>query len=101
MTTAAKSTTGTRTTATVTSIAGESTSTKDESKGQAKKQRSIPEEIFERAVRYFDGPVNARAERIMKSRLVLAPLGLSLTIGSRTVLAVRARSLRPLLRPID
>ncbi len=66
-----------------------------------KKSKSIPEELFDRTVTYLDGPVNARAERLMKSRVVLAPIGLSLTVGSRMVLALRERSVRSLWRRID
>ncbi len=72
-------------------------------KPQEKKRpkRSIPEEIFDRTVAYLDGPVNARAERVMKSRLALAPIGLSLTVGSRVALAMRERSVRSLWRTIE
>lgn len=75
------------------------TSKTDASKKRPK--RSIPEELFDRTVAYLDGPVNARAERVMKSRLVLAPIGLSLTVGSRVALAMRERSVRSLWRTID
>ena len=62
-----------------------------------KTTRSIPEEAFDKAVGILDGAVNRRVEKVMKSRLVLAPMALSLTVSCRLYLAVRDRRLSALL----
>jgi hypothetical protein len=38
----------------------------------------LPEEAFDRMVDFLDGPVNRAAERLLKSKVVLWPIGLSL-----------------------
>lgn len=54
-----------------------------------KTPRSLPEEALERAIQAIDGPVNRRVERFMKSRVLLAPAGLLLTLGARSLIALR------------
>jgi len=53
---------------------------------------SIPEEALDRFISYLEGPMNVRAERFLKSKLVLAPLALSMTVGIRAALAIRDRN---------
>lgn len=75
-----------------------STSTKA---GSPKGERSIPEELFDRAVRYIDGPMNARMEKLMKSRLLLAPVGIGVTLTCRAIIAVRDRRVGALFGRTD
>lgn len=53
---------------------------------------SLPEEALDRFITYLEGPMNARLERVMKSKVFLAPLALSMTVTCRTMLAVRDRN---------
>ena len=43
----------------------------------------LPEWMLDKMTGVLEGPVNSALERVMKSRLVLAPLSLSMTIGLR------------------
>lgn len=60
------------------------------------KPPAIADELLERGIRFLDGPVNRRLERVLKSRWLLAPLGLSVTLSARATLAWRERALRAL-----
>ncbi len=78
-----------------------STSNGGTSTGPSKGERSIPEEFFDRAVRYIDGPMNARMEKLMKSRLLLAPVGIGVTLTCRAIIAVRDRRVSALFGRTD
>lgn len=54
-----------------------------------KKDKPLPEEALDRFARYLEGSVNRRVERLMKSRILLAPAGLLLTATSRALVAWR------------
>lgn len=58
---------------------------------------SLQEEALEKLIEYVDGPMNRRAERVLKSRLLLVPAGLCLTLAFRSMVALRDRDLRALL----
>jgi len=58
-----------------------------------RQESSIPEELFDHTVAYMEGKLNRRVERVMKSKLFLAPMGLSWTIFCRSYNAIRHRSL--------
>ena len=53
----------------------------------------LPEELFEKMIGVLEGPLNDRMERVMKSKLFLAPLGLSWTLGCRSYLMLRDRKI--------
>lgn len=61
------------------------------------KTRPLAEEALERAIQVLDGPMNERVERLMKSRLLLAPAGLFLTLTARSWIALRDMNPRALL----
>jgi hypothetical protein len=63
----------------------------------SKAAASLPEEALEKVIAYVDGPLNRRAERLLKSRLLLAPAGLLLTLGFRSLVAARDGDLGALL----
>ena len=50
---------------------------------------SYAEETFDKVVRLIEGPLNDRAERLMKSKLMLVPLGVGWTVWARSLLALR------------
>lgn len=58
---------------------------------------SLPEETLERVIEYVDGPMNRRAERLLKSRLLLVPAAVCLTVTFRSLVALRDRDPRALL----
>lgn len=58
--------------------------------------KPIAEEMLERGIRYLEGPLNRRLERILKKRWLLAPVGLSVTLSARATLAWREREIRAL-----
>lgn len=62
--------------------------------------RGLAEEALERAITLLDGPLNRALERTMKSRLVLAPLGLTLSACARGAVALRRRDPRVLWRGV-
>lgn len=51
--------------------------------------RPLPEEAFDRFVSAVDGPVNRVVERAMKSRVLLAPAGLYMSLSMRALKAMR------------
>jgi hypothetical protein len=51
--------------------------------------KDLPEEAFDRMIGVLDGPLNRGLERVMKNRLVLAPLGLSMTLSMKAMAKVR------------
>jgi hypothetical protein len=57
-----------------------------------KEPPSLPEEALDKLITYLEGPMNERVERVLKSKLFLTPIALSLTLGARTALAIRDRN---------
>lgn len=57
----------------------------------------LAEEALERLIQYVEGPMNKRVERLLKSRLLLAPVGLGLTVSFRLFVAARDGDARALL----
>jgi hypothetical protein len=57
-----------------------------------------PDAVLDKAVRYLEGPLNRRVERVMKSRLVLTPIGLGLSLWAYSSPATFWRSARRLPR---
>ena len=53
----------------------------------------LPEELLDRSIGVLEGPVNAVVERVLRSRVVLWPLGLSLAIGWRAAALMMGKSL--------
>ncbi len=45
--------------------------------------QAISEELLDKMVDALEGPINTMAERLMSSKLVLAPLGLTLNVVLR------------------
>lgn len=58
----------------------------------AKKPKSgdvpLPEELLDRGISALEGPVNRVIERVLKSRVVLFPVGLSFKITTRLLAVV-------------
>jgi hypothetical protein len=57
----------------------------------AKKKRGdlpLGEELLDRSVGLLEGPLNRVVERVMKSRLVLVPVGLSLKLALKAATLV-------------
>jgi hypothetical protein len=65
---------------------------------RAEKVTPIDEELLDRCARYVEGPLNERAERFFKNRVVLAAAGLAWTATCRTALALRDRDITWLFR---
>lgn len=61
--------------------------------------QSLQEEALEQIAAYLEGPLNRRAERLLKSKVVLTPLALGWTVWARSFLAVRDRKISRLWRP--
>lgn len=61
----------------------------------------LPEEILDRWVNFLEGPVNRRAEKIMKSKLFLAPMGAGWTLWCRSILAVKHGKPQVMWRGVD
>jgi hypothetical protein len=59
---------------------------------QQKDPPSLPEEALDKFISYLEGPMNVRLERLLKSKLFLTPIAVSLTVGARTALAIRDRN---------
>ncbi len=51
--------------------------------------KDLPEEAFDRMIGVLDGPMNKVLEKLMKNRIVLAPLGLSMTLSMKMMAKVR------------
>jgi hypothetical protein len=51
--------------------------------------KDLPEEAFDRMIGVLDGPLNKGLEKVMKNRVVLAPLGLSMTLSMKALAMVR------------
>ncbi len=51
--------------------------------------KDLPEEAFDRMIGVLDGPLNRGLEKVMKSRIVLAPLGLSMTLSMKAMAKIR------------
>ena len=51
------------------------------SKKKPAANKPLPEEALDKVVETLDGPINSAAEKVLKNRLVLAPLGLSMTMS--------------------
>ncbi|RMG11674.1 MAG: hypothetical protein D6729_17690 [Deltaproteobacteria bacterium] len=64
-------------------------------------KRSLPEEAFDRSIGIIEGPLNRLGERILKSPVVLAPLGLGWTLACRTFLAVQRGDPTCLFRSLE
>jgi hypothetical protein len=57
----------------------------------AKKNRAelpLAEELLDRGVALLEGPLNRVVERVLKSRVVLVPVGLSLKVALKTAALV-------------
>jgi hypothetical protein len=54
--------------------------------------RPLPEEAFDRFVSAVDGPMNRVLERAMKSRVLLAPAGLYMSLSMRALKTMRERT---------
>lgn len=59
------------------------------SKKNKTKDQPLPEEAFDRFISVLDGPVNRQLEKLMSSKLFLLPLGLSMTMWSKSIAMVR------------
>jgi hypothetical protein len=64
----------------------------------APKVTSIQEETLDKVINYIDGPMNRRAERLLKSRWLLMPAGFAMTVGFRSYVAARDLDPRALFR---
>ncbi len=51
--------------------------------------KDLPEEAFDRMIGVLDGPLNRVLEKVMKNKIVLAPLGLSMTLSMKVMAKVR------------
>ena len=51
------------------------------SKKKPAANKPLPEEALDKMIDALDGPLNGAAEKVLKNRLVLAPLGLSMTLS--------------------
>jgi len=75
---------------------------KDSASGASgEKITPLPEELFDRAIGIVEGPVNRAAERVFKSKIVLAPMGLWWTATCRSILALRHRRPSVMWRGVD
>ena len=45
----------------------------------------LPEELLDRSIGLLEGPLNSVLERVLKSRLVLLPLGIGVTLTTKTL----------------
>ena len=45
----------------------------------------LSEELLDRSIGLLEGPLNSVIERVLKSRLVLLPVGLGVTIAAKTL----------------
>ena len=54
-----------------------------------RKRRPLPEDAFNKMVDLLDGPANRGLERLMKSRVFLAPMAASMTLSCRLFIAAR------------
>ena len=45
----------------------------------------LPEELLDRSIGLLEGPLNSVIERVLKSRLVLLPVGLGVTVVAKTL----------------
>lgn len=61
----------------------------------------IGEELYDRFASWLEGPVNDRTERLMKSRVLLAPLALGWTVWTRSFIALRDRKIGRLFKKQD
>ncbi len=52
--------------------------------------KDLPEEAFDRMIGVMDGPMNRVLEKVMKNRIVLAPLGLSMTLSMKALAKVKS-----------
>lgn len=44
----------------------------------------LPEELLDRSIGVLEGPLNRVLERVLRSRLVLLPIGVSVKVAFRT-----------------
>ncbi len=54
----------------------------------------LPEELLDRGIGVLEGPVNRVVERVLKSKIVLLPLGLSMKITTTTLAILLGRPKR-------
>lgn len=61
----------------------------------AKKKRddqSIQEELLDRSISFLEGPLNRSVERLLKSRLVLLPVGIAFKLTTTTMAIALGRA---------
>ena len=66
-------------------------------KGKARADQPIPEALLDKSISIIEGPVNRVVERVLKSRVVLYPIGLSFKVT--TAVLARLMGAPPHARP--